>query len=510
MSPTPIGDAPDRGQLHPRSPTTGGSSDVSTKTTKRPDEKKPRTDERPPTALVQQFDDLAKGLEEIIGEEEDISPMRAERASSSTATARAAAPMSQGPGQIVTNFQVGTGLIHQVASNADQIANENHVLREALQRAQAMVLNSQREGTLRAEMMAAEVAQAQQVAIGQQEAFRQREHEQQLHVQRMVEAEMGALSHRAEAERQAALGQLSSSAQAETNSLVAKLQEEYRKQCEQQAVRVAEQHRAELHQQVAEQQRKEEIYQIQINNVRKEQEQQMAQLQEQMSKALNSQLETTKMEYIVAFQREKETHHGVVHELMEQMNQLKLMMNNRSGDPGGGVSSVSAPSLVIHSASPNATSSLPSTVEGLQPATAFQGYHPSEPLPPAAPCSNFGAPAGSTGPAGSGGGAGGGAGAGVREGGPFDGTDVLFPNKPLWATLLRTIQRGQVEVEALAELHRRPHLIRPLLLPQRMTPQEGGPAKGQGKRPIPNEGRTRGGPGVEIAGESRKLMPLPS
>ena len=66
MSPTPIGDAPDRGQLHPRSPTTGGSSDVSTKTTKRPDEKKPRTDERPSTALVQQFDDLAKGLEEII------------------------------------------------------------------------------------------------------------------------------------------------------------------------------------------------------------------------------------------------------------------------------------------------------------------------------------------------------------------------------------------------------------------------------------------------------------
>ena len=48
------------------------------------------------------------------------------------------------------------------------------VLREALQRAQAMVMNSQREGTLRAEMMAAEVAQAQQVAIGQQEAFRQR------------------------------------------------------------------------------------------------------------------------------------------------------------------------------------------------------------------------------------------------------------------------------------------------------------------------------------------------
>ena len=26
-----------------------------------------------------------------------------------------------GPGQIVTNFQVGTGLIHQVASNADQV-----------------------------------------------------------------------------------------------------------------------------------------------------------------------------------------------------------------------------------------------------------------------------------------------------------------------------------------------------------------------------------------------------
>ena len=75
MSPTPIGDAPDRGQLHPRSPTTGGSSDVSTKTTKRPDEKKPRTDERPPMALVQQFDDLAQGLEEIINEEGEISPL---------------------------------------------------------------------------------------------------------------------------------------------------------------------------------------------------------------------------------------------------------------------------------------------------------------------------------------------------------------------------------------------------------------------------------------------------
>ena len=227
MRPTPIGDAHDRGQLHPRSPTTGGSSDVSTKTTKRPDEKKPRTDERPPTALVQQFDDLAQGLEEIINEEGDISPIGAERASSSGATARATATMGLGPGQIVTNFQVGTGLIHQVASNADQVANENYALREALQRAEAMVLNSQREGTLRAEMMAAEVARAQQVAIEQQEAFRQREHEQRVHVQRMVEAEMGALSHRAEAERQAALGQLSSSAQAETSSLVAKLQDEY-------------------------------------------------------------------------------------------------------------------------------------------------------------------------------------------------------------------------------------------------------------------------------------------
>ena len=120
--------------------------------------------------------------------------------------------MGSGPGQIVTNFQVGTELIHQMASNADQVANENYVLREALQRAEAMVLNSQREGTLRAERMAAEVAQAQEAAIGQQEAFRQREHGQRLHVQRMVEAEMGALSHRAEAERQAALGQLSSSA----------------------------------------------------------------------------------------------------------------------------------------------------------------------------------------------------------------------------------------------------------------------------------------------------------
>ena len=253
MSPTPIGDAPDRGHLHPRSPTTGGSSDVSTKTTKRPDEKKPWAAERPPTALVQQFDDLAKGLEEVIGEVEDISPMRAERASSSTATARAAAPISQSPGQIVTNFQVGTGLIHQVASNADQIANANTVLREALQRAEAMVMNSQREGILRAEMMAAEVAHAQQVAIGQQEAFRQREQEQQLHVQRMVEAEMGALLHRAEAKRQAALGQLPTSVQAGTNSIVAKLQEEYRKQCEQQVVRVAEQHQAELHQQLVEQ-----------------------------------------------------------------------------------------------------------------------------------------------------------------------------------------------------------------------------------------------------------------
>ena len=332
MSPTPIGDAPDRGQLHPRSPTTGGSSDVSTKTTKRPDEKKPRTDERPPTALVQQFDDLAQGLEEIINEEGDISPIGAERASSSGATARATATMGLGPGQIVTNFQVGTGLIHQVASNADQVANENYALREALQRAEAMVLNSQREGALRAEMMAAEVARAQQVAIEQQEAFRQREHEQRVHVQRMVEAEMGALSHRAEAERQAALGQLSSSAQAETSSLVAKLQDEYRRQSEQQAARVAEQHRAELHQQAVEQQRKAEMYQIQINNVRKEQEQQMAQIQEQMSRALSSQLETTKMEYVVAFQQEKETHHGVVRELMEQMNQLKLVVNNRSGD----------------------------------------------------------------------------------------------------------------------------------------------------------------------------------
>ena len=167
------------------------------------------------------------------------------------------------------------------------------------------------------------------------------------------------------------------------------------------------------------------MYQIQINNVRKEQEHQMAQIQEQMSRALSSQLETTKMEYVVAFQREKETHHGVVRELMEQMNQLKLMVNNCSGDPGGGVNSTGAPSLFLHAASSNATSSVPSTAEGPPPATAFQSYHPNEPMPPAAACPNFGAPAGSNGPAGDGGVAGGGAGGVGGWGSPFEGTDVL-------------------------------------------------------------------------------------
>ena len=245
------------------------------------------------------------------------------------------------------------------------------------------------------------------------------------------------------------------------------------------------------------------MYQIQINNVRKEQEQQMAQTQEQMSRALSSQLETTKMEYVVAFQRERETHHGVVRELMERMNQLKLMVNNRSGDPGGGVSSASAPSLAIHTALPNATSSVPSTAEGLQPAAAFQGYHPSEPLPPAASCPKFGAPAGFSGPAGGGGGAGGGAGG--MGGGPFNGTDVLpdFTGNP------------SEQPEGARWRWRRwwsstAAPIRPISSSSLRDDSPGGRARKRSREKT-NSARKKKkrGPGVEIAGVSKKLMPLP-
>ena len=75
--------------------------------------------------------------------------------------------------------------------------------------------------------------------------------------------------------------------------------------------------------------------------------------------------------------------------------------------------------------------------------------------------------------------------------------------------LLRATRRDRVEVEVLAELRRHPHLTHHPLLHPKMTPQPGGLAKGQGKRPIQPGRRRKEGPEVEIAGVSKKLMLSP-
>ena len=197
----------------------------------------------------------------------------------------------------------------------------------------------------------------------------------------------------------------------------------------------------------------------------------MAQIQDQDEyKAMSSQLEKNRMEYIVAMptgERDAPRGRTRAHGADEQLEAHDEQRVGRSWGKGRAMhlhpllSSIPLRQMLLPAC--------PLPLRVLQPMTALHGYHFSEPPPSAAAVlQSSGCPQGPLWPAGSGGGAGSGdqhgAGAGNGAGGrgwaPPNGADDL-PNQTPLNSPLRATPGGQVEVEALAELHRRPHLFHP-------------------------------------------------